>query len=210
VLRGGGSMHKSSAYDNDDDNKTNQEFTDFLVSFTNCCQIVSKYQFINIQLLAGNKISLAEYWGQFKNRLVDIIIWDKILSQPAMAPCVLNSVFEFVFVFCSEDNPSRSIKSGKGFQSTEANVYRLSPHGKKDPLLTSHRAVFPLEFAEHFVTKFSKKSVLDPFGGSGTTMIASEKTGRKCFVMEIDPVYCDVIVARWEKFTGQKAVLETK
>lgn len=49
--------------------------------------------------------------------------------------------------------------------------------------------------------------VLDLFGGSGTTLIASEQTGRKCYMMELDPHYCDVIIQRWENITGEKAVL---
>lgn len=49
--------------------------------------------------------------------------------------------------------------------------------------------------------------VLDPFGGSGTTLIACEQTGRRCCMMEIDPHYCDVIIRRWEEFTGKRAVL---
>jgi DNA modification methylase len=49
--------------------------------------------------------------------------------------------------------------------------------------------------------------VFEPFGGSGSTLIACEKTGRKARLMELDPKYCDVIVKRWEDFTGQKAVL---
>lgn len=48
-------------------------------------------------------------------------------------------------------------------------------------------------------------AVYDPFCGSGTTLIAAEMTGRTCYAMEIDPVYCDVAVARWERFTGRKA-----
>lgn len=50
--------------------------------------------------------------------------------------------------------------------------------------------------------------VLDLFGGSGTTLIAAEQLGRKCFMMELDPHYCDVIIARWEKLTGKTAILE--
>lgn len=50
-------------------------------------------------------------------------------------------------------------------------------------------------------------NVLDLFGGSGSTLIGAEQTGRTCFVMELDPKYCDVIVKRWEEFTGQKAEL---
>jgi DNA modification methylase len=49
-------------------------------------------------------------------------------------------------------------------------------------------------------------NVLDLFGGSGSTLIACEKINRKCYMMEISAHYCDIIVARWEKFTGKKAV----
>lgn len=52
-------------------------------------------------------------------------------------------------------------------------------------------------------------NVLDLFGGSGSTLIGAEQTGRNCFVMELDPKYCDVIVKRWEEFTGKEAVLES-
>jgi len=48
--------------------------------------------------------------------------------------------------------------------------------------------------------------VLEPFSGSGTTIIAAEQTERKCYAMELSPVYCDLAVKRWEEFTGEKAV----
>ena len=50
--------------------------------------------------------------------------------------------------------------------------------------------------------------VLDSFGGSGTTMIAAEKNGRVSRLMELDPKYCDVIIKRWQDFTGKTATLE--
>lgn len=53
-------------------------------------------------------------------------------------------------------------------------------------------------------------NVLDLFGGSGSTLIGAEQTGRSAFLMELDPKYCDVIVKRWEDFTGKKAVLEVQ
>jgi DNA modification methylase len=49
------------------------------------------------------------------------------------------------------------------------------------------------------------ENVLDLFAGSGSTLMAAEQTGRSCFLMELDPLYVDVIVQRWESFTGQKA-----
>ena len=51
--------------------------------------------------------------------------------------------------------------------------------------------------------------VLDSFGGSGTTIIAAEKNGRVSCLMELDPRYCDVIVRRWQAFTGKQATLES-
>ena len=48
---------------------------------------------------------------------------------------------------------------------------------------------------------------VEPFGGSGSTLIGAEQTGRRCFTMELTPAYCDVIIARWEKLTGETAVL---
>lgn len=50
-----------------------------------------------------------------------------------------------------------------------------------------------------------KDSVLDAFGGSGSTLIACEQLNRKCYMAELDPHYCDVIVQRWENFTGKTA-----
>ena len=54
----------------------------------------------------------------------------------------------------------------------------------------------------------SARAVLDPFGGSGTTIIAAEKTGRRARAIEFDPKYVDVAVRRWERYTGKTAVLD--
>ena len=50
--------------------------------------------------------------------------------------------------------------------------------------------------------------IYEPFCGSGTTLIAAETVGRRCFALELDPAYCDVIIKRWQQFTGQVAVLD--
>jgi DNA modification methylase len=66
----------------------------------------------------------------------------------------------------------------------------------------------PVELVERAVRNSSKTRdlVLDPFGGSGSTLIACEKSGRRARLIELDPKYVDVIVKRWEDFTGRKAV----
>ena len=85
---------------------------------------------------------------------------------------------------------------------TPAKMYRLSvtSYAKEHPTQK------PVELMEWCIEK-TQGTILDPFLGSGSTLIACEKTGRKCYGMELDPKYCDVIVKRWEDFTGKKAEL---
>ena len=74
-----------------------------------------------------------------------------------------------------------------------------------------HPTMKPLEHVERALTNSSRDGdrVLDLFLGSGTTLIAAERTGRACLGVELDPSYCDVIVARWEAFTGDRATKAT-
>ena len=68
----------------------------------------------------------------------------------------------------------------------------------------------PVALVERAVRNSSKSRdiVLDPFGGSGSTLIACEKTGRQARLVELDPKYCDVIVQRWQEFSGGAATLD--
>lgn len=74
----------------------------------------------------------------------------------------------------------------------------------------NHPARFSVEFAEGYIEAMTVHGHLlyEPFTGSGTTIIAAEKNGRKCYGMELDEKYCDVVIKRWEGYTGKKAVLE--
>lgn len=71
-----------------------------------------------------------------------------------------------------------------------------------------HPTMKPVKLISRFIRNSTRpgETVLDPFGGSGSTLIACEQLGRTCYTMEFDPKYCDVIIDRWEKLTGQKAV----
>ena len=71
-----------------------------------------------------------------------------------------------------------------------------------------HPTQKPIEVCNWIITRYSTDgdNVVDIFGGSGSTLIACEQTNRKCYMMELDPHYCQVIIDRWEKLTGEKAV----
>ena len=83
-------------------------------------------------------------------------------------------------------------------------------HFNKPRVNDLHPTMKPVELVERAIRNSSRPGdvVLDPFGGSGTTLIAAEKNGRTALLMELDPKYCDVIVRRWQDYTGQQAVLE--
>jgi DNA modification methylase len=85
----------------------------------------------------------------------------------------------------------------------------MSPHVKKvNPQSMIHLTQKPTELSVRAIEYSSRagENILDLFGGSGSTLIAAEQAGRRALVMELDPLYCDVIVTRWEQFTGKKAV----
>tara|TARA_R110002020_G_C15879857_1_gene739019 strand:- start:260 stop:532 length:273 start_codon:yes stop_codon:yes gene_type:complete len=85
---------------------------------------------------------------------------------------------------------------------TDFNFWEVNNSGC---LSSSHRAAFPVELVTNAFVLCGSDSLFDPFCGSGTTIIAAEQLNRRCFGIEIDPGYCDVIVERWENLTGGKA-----
>lgn len=193
---------KDSKYANDDDNK--QDYLSFLLGFTNNAMRFSEYTFVNIQQLANNKIDLINYLNKFKLKLADTIVWDKGHGTPALAHKVLTSCFEFIYVF--SDKATRAIGT-KDFHGTIDNIIRI-PAQRNNEYSDIHNATFPIALPNEIITNFTNKNdaVLDLFGGTGTTLIACEKLNRRCFMMELDPKYVDVIIQRWEESTGKQAV----
>ena len=193
---------KKTKYNGNDDNKTVNEYTKFLDLYIKNAVKHSDYTFMNVQSIKNNKIALIDVLYDNKDIYADTMIWDKIHGQPAMAENVMNSVFEYIHIFSKKAN--RAIGSIY-FRGTIDNILHIPPQ-RRNEFSKIHNATFSVEFASYFVKNFALKSVLDLFGGTGTTLIACEQLGRKCYMMELDPKYVDVIIKRWEDFTGKKAV----
>ena len=187
-------MGKTSKYANDSDNKTETEYLNLLVDFTNNTLLHSDYSFVNIQSLSGNKTALIDFLYEMKSYYADTLIWQKQNAQPAMAENVLNSQFEYIHVFSHKANRAIGTKQFRGTLSNVLDISKQNKNGVKE-----HNATFPIDFAAHFVQNFCEKSVLDLFLGSGTTMVASHQLKRKCYGMELDPKYCQVIIDRMIK-----------
>jgi len=125
------------------------------------------------------------------------IVWDK--QHPVLTRKDFMGAFELAFY---------GWKEGAGHKFFGPNNVADLWHVKKiNPTSMIHLTEKPVELAVRAMQYSSRpgENVLDLFGGSGSTLIAAEHTGRKAFLMEIDPAYTDVIVQRWENFTGRKA-----
>jgi DNA modification methylase len=125
------------------------------------------------------------------------IIWDK--QHPVLTRKDFMGAHEWCFY---------GWKEGAAHQFFgPANATDLWHVKKVNPQSMIHLTEKPVELASRALEYSSKpgENVLDLFGGSGSTLIAAEQTGRKAYLMELDPPYCDVIVQRYEQFTGKKA-----
>lgn len=205
ALRNGARKGKKSAYNDFNDDA---EWSNLMIGFINNALINANVVCVNVQMLTGNKFDLLKLFSAYSENTIDIGIWSKTNPQPAMADGVMNSAFEFMWFLSNEEKPNRRIKTANFDRGTFSNVFLSGTAGGHDASV--HGAVFPSKIAEHYVTNCSAdgSSVLDLFGGTGTTLIACEKTGRHARLMELDPKYVDVIVRRWQDFTGQQATLE--
>ena len=100
-------------------------------------------------------------------------------------------------------------EGGKGHRTDDRTQTTLWSIPARDDAGHGHGTQKPVECMERPVRNHLADLVYEPFAGSGTTVIACERTGRTCMAMEISPAYCDVIVKRWEILTGKKATIST-
>ena len=132
----------------------------------------------------------ANYYSELLDGSKCWIVWDKDHHGMTFADAEL--------AFVNNDSPVRV------FRHAWSGSHRASEKG----VVRGHPTQKPIALFAWILEKYSKEKLcVDPFLGSGTTLIACEQLNRKCYGMEIDPRYCDVIVARWEALTNQKAVL---
>jgi DNA modification methylase len=188
-------------YRDDADNK--KDYVEFLEKFTNLSLDHSAYSFVNLQFLEDNKRDVIKYLDTMSDRFVDIAFWKKANAIPAPKN-VMNGNTEVIFIF-GKSGKGRAISTAN-FRGTVSNIFESSnASGNENAKI--HKATYPVVFPEHFIKYFTQINgiVLDPFLGTGTTLIAAEKTKRQCYGVELDPIYVDVAVKRWEKYTNAKA-----
>lgn len=120
------------------------------------------------------------------------LIWDKRGESG-----IRNTFADGEMAWCSFHTPVRI------YHQLWNGMIREGEHEKR-----VHPTQKPIRMLSEILEDFSKENevIVDVFGGSGSTLIACEQLNRKCYMAELDPKYCDVIIERWENFTGEKAV----
>lgn len=194
--------------DNETDNKTSEEYLAFNQTIFEGFKRVLKPDANVFYNIGYNKKSRSEWVRIVLNAieqgfsLFETIVWKKN-AAPNSAPDVMTRNFEFIFLFSQAETYRSNKVQSEGFSS---NFWDIQNNGSQTE---EHAACFPVGLPEKAILDTTKEGdlVFEPFGGSGTTMIAAEKTKRRCFMVELDPKYCDTILARWEFYTGEKAKL---
>lgn len=169
------------------DKMSDEAFKDFLMQSLYSCEtmyVCCSWQYAHIFKDAMESIG---------RKPKAMIVWDKV--NPAQHLDKYFKQHELIFYYGDFG----------GHKTVRGDVWTL-----KRQKNTVHPTMKPVELIELALNdQANKVVVLDCFGGSGSTMIACEKTGRKARLMELDPIYCDVIVKRWQDFTGKEATLES-
>jgi len=146
------------------------------------------------------RLGIDQYYASFSRtglKCRSLIIWDK--GNHTLSNSDYMSMYEPMFYGWVKSHKFYGGKNGM-------DIWRIKRTAKND----LHPTMKPVELCEKAVEDGSQINgiVLDLFGGSGSTLIACEKSNRICRMMELDPKYCDVIVKRWQEFTGEQATLE--
>ena len=174
-------------YNEYDDNKSSEEYSEFSKLWFSNLQIVSKRQIVT---LGTKNIPIMANLGV----VAGVACWVK---KNWITSCHISKLQQWEPIFFYGDYTKLKRTS---------DLFEINRVFQKD-VGNDHTCPKQIELIKDIFGHYCEQSVVDLFGGSGTSMIAAESLGLKSYLMELDPRYCDVIVARWEKYTGKKAEL---
>ena len=163
-------------------------------------RITKKYIFYIVQHVTGNKRAIFKIIGEFNENIKEIIIWNKIYGQPAMAKNVMNSAFEYIIIFTKnkDDAISRQFKDSSFERGSLNNIWEIK---RKKSFYSKHSATFPEELINKIIINFTKENeiILDPFSGTGTTGYCALKNKRHYIGIELVKEYFEISKIRLKK-----------
>lgn len=215
-------MANKKYYANYEDNLDSQEYINFnLKVIKNLEDYVRGFLFWNISYNKNSRWEWIEVFYRIvketRFNFLENIVWDKGHGMPItnrdgltrqyenILTLELESDNEIDFIFLG-NNKKRGIVFNKKNKTKLTNYWRIGTFKSQHK---DNKACFPIDLPRKAIKLMSGLSdiVIDPFGGSGTTLLACEQLKRKCYTIELDPKLCDVIIKRWENFSNQQAEL---
>ena len=195
------SLPTSPLYNNNEsDNKTSEEYIKFNADIFNTIKTIASDDLVILYNINYNRNSPDDYIdvvNQGRNifNLVETIIWEKAMAI-SFAGDNLTRIIEFIFVFYNGNDKPKLNKTHTN--ECIKNLWSISNIGANHEI---HKACFPIKLVEQGINVYAKENALlyEPFTGSGTTMVAAHQLNRKCYGMELDPKYCQVIIDRMLK-----------
>lgn len=156
--------------------------------------------FSDTNIYCHNKPLIKKYieLAEENNKPYDLCFYKKTNTVPNYKGHMMTDC-EYIAIIGNQD-------PNKGLEKEEYSKCYIGQKDNDNELSYSK----PVGLCAKYIKLYGKENILDLFGGSGSTLIACEQLNRKCYMMELDPKYVDVIIQRWENFTGKKAVLLNK
>ena len=200
---GTGRAENGPKYLHDEDQRSEEEYDRFLQENVSILLDCAHEVFYNIGVLKGSKRAIVRLLNARLDNFKDLIYWKKNNPVPALAKNIISSATELIIAFGQTDSRSFRKDPGIWYGVIEGNWAGNNAYSK------IHRATFPLYLPTEIVTRFTEEggTVLDCFGGTGTTLIACEDTGRTCYMMEIEPIYVQTIVRRYIERVGSDSAV---
>ncbi len=195
------SLQTSPLYNNNEtDNKSAEDYIQFNADIFNTIKLNCSDDCVILYNINYNRNSpdlFIDVANEGRNafNLVETIVWEKSMAI-SLAGDNLTRIVEFIFVFFNGEDKPKINKSHTN--ECVKNLWKISNIGANNEI---HKACFPIKLAEQAIKLYSKNDALlyEPFTGSGTTMVAAHQLKRKCYGMELDPKYCQVIIDRMMK-----------
>lgn len=200
---GVGKKNASLYANKNSDNRTPEEYFRFSIGILSVASIYRNEDHTVAWNIAYNAKSRDDYGkiifsdlNPFKVK--ETIIWDKTHSINLPQTGIYSRRCEFIFVMSANEK----YRTSQQYNDCRWNYYEIKSAGSQiTGESVEHRAAFPVELASRIIVELSLQgdNLYEPFLGSGTTMVASHQLGRKCYGMELDPKYCQVIIDRMLK-----------
>ncbi len=183
-------------YKEHQDSMTQDEYYKWTKNILNELLRTSHTIFYNFQMLSDNKRTFLKIFGEYSDKIKDIIIWNKNTAAPAIEPGVMTSKFEFIMIL-SDDEPEKRKFHKANFRGTFPNVIE-GGNASGNKFADIHKATFPQYLPDKIIANFTNEGdiIFDPFMGIGTTAMSALQLKRNYIGCEISKEYCDIAEQR--------------